>query len=57
MNYIGEENLMGIEAVICIVFSLAGVVASAFAMEVYIINEENKDKTLSARYRKNKAVK
>ena len=43
---------MGIEVSIGILFVLIGIVASAFAMEVFIINEEKKDKTLSRKYLK-----
>lgn len=43
---------MGIEVSIGILFTLIGIVASTFAINVYIINEENKDKTLSRKYTK-----
>ena len=45
---------MGIEVSIGVVFVLIGIVASAYAMEVFIINEEKKDKTLSRKYIKQK---
>ena len=49
---IWENKQMGIGVSIGILVTLIGIVASVFAIKVYIINEENKDKTLSRKYTK-----